>query len=65
LKARIRPLLATWCRSADHVSYFEQDRVPARAFSGMINIQQNDIIKIFSIAVVVFCRRRWSPQPMG
>ena len=40
---------------ADHVSYLSNKIVfLLDATLGMINIQQNDIIKIFSIAAVVF-----------
>ena len=55
LKARIRTAARDVVSLADHVSYLSNKIVfLLDATLGMINIQQNDIIKIFSIAAVVF-----------
>ena len=54
LKARIRTAARDVVSLADHVSYLSNKIVfLLDATLGMINIQQNDIIKIFSIAAVV------------
>ena len=54
LKARIRTAARDVASLADHVSYLSNKIVfLLDATLGMINIQQNDIIKIFSIAAVV------------
>ena len=55
LKARVRTAARDVVSLADHVSYLSNKIVfLLDATLGMINIQQNDIIKIFSIAAVVF-----------
>ena len=54
LKARVRSAARDVVSLADHVSYLSNKIVfLLDATLGMINIQQNDIIKIFSIAAVV------------
>ncbi len=55
LKARIRTAARDVQSLADHVSFLSGKIVfLLDATLGMINIQQNDIIKIFSVAAVVF-----------
>ena len=55
LKARIRTAARDVVSLADHVSYLSNKIVfLLDATLGMINIEQNNIIKIFSIAAVVF-----------
>ena len=55
LKARIRTAARDIVSLADHVSYLSNKIVfLLDATLGMINIEQNNIIKIFSIAAVVF-----------
>ena len=55
LKARIRTAARDVVSLADHVTFLAGKIVfLLDATLGMINIQQNDIIKIFSIAAVVF-----------
>ncbi len=55
LKARIRTAARDVQSLTDHVSFLSGKIVfLLDATLGMINIQQNDIIKIFSIAAVVF-----------
>ena len=55
LKARIRTAARDVTSLADHVSYLSNKIVfLLDATLGMINIEQNNIIKIFSIAAVVF-----------
>ena len=54
LKARIRTAARDVVSLADHVSYLSNKIVfLLDATLGMINIEQNNIIKIFSIAAVV------------
>jgi magnesium transporter len=55
LKARVRTAARDVASLADHVSYLSNKIVfLLDATLGMINIEQNNIIKIFSIAAVVF-----------
>jgi magnesium transporter len=55
LKARIRTAARDVVSLADHVSFLSNKIVfLLGAMLGMINIEQNNIIKIFSIAAVVF-----------
>jgi magnesium transporter len=55
IKARIRTAARDVASLTDHVSFLANKIVfLLDATLGMINIQQNDIIKIFSIAAVVF-----------
>ena len=55
VKARIRTAARDVASLADHVSYLSNKIVfLLDATLGMINIEQNNIIKIFSIAAVVF-----------
>jgi magnesium transporter len=55
LKARIRTAARDVISLADHVTYLSNKIVfLLDATLGMINIEQNNIIKIFSIAAVVF-----------
>ncbi|MGB6969726.1 MAG: CorA family divalent cation transporter, partial [Methyloceanibacter sp.] len=55
LKARIRTAARDVASLADHVSFLSNKIVfLLDATLGMINIEQNNIIKIFSVAAVVF-----------
>lgn len=66
LKTRIRTAARDVASLSDHVSFLSNKIVfLLDATLGMINIEQNNIIKIVSVAAVCSCRQRWSPQSMA